>query len=428
MLGIRIAAAVAFALGAFSSAHAGPIPFSTTESSPYLLIGMMAGVNAAKTGQAVDTDNFELGANKAPTPSHSGFASGSSGPGLLYNVPHIPLNALPVETNIGGHGNIAITHDSGVIHLSDVGVYADREIGIRCAQSVAGCAYAGISNSYFNDPWEYPNSFTPGPGLPGTNNVGGSGVKADPGHPSHLISAGNGYPGMTGGVDFDPLLAELAAAANLISNPSLLATTATLHLPDGYLKKELDTFTVTGSITVNDIPHNNISGDPFEKYGNTIINLAPGLNVIDINTYAKDFVLENSNLVIQGGKDSFAIFRFVHDVNFKISQANILVGDGGIGLNNVLFYSDRPDSNQHFDFSKTVLNGVAFWTLAGRGGQINIDNAQGCVQLVADEINLNDVRFNRCAFGTTQVPEPGTLLLFAPLLLALAALRRRKPL
>ena len=32
-----------------------------------------------------------------------------------------------------------------------------------------------------------------------------------------------------------------------------------------------------------------------------------------------------------------------------------------------------------------------------QGGEINIDNAQGCTQLIADKVNLNDVRFNRCA-------------------------------
>ncbi len=40
---------------------------------------------------------------------------------------------------------------------------------------------------------------------------------------------------------------------------------------------------------------------------------------------------------------------------------------------------------------------MAFWTLAETGGQININNAQGCTQLIADEIVLNDVRFTRCA-------------------------------
>ena len=109
-----------------------------------------------------------------------------------------------------------------------------------------------------------------------------------------------------------------------------------------------------------------------------------------------------------------------------ISGANILAG-AGLGLESVLFYSNRPDNGQHFNFSNTVLNGVAFWSLGMEGGEINVSNGQGCTQFVSDKITLNDVRFARCAF----VPEPSHSSLVAVALAALAiaasgwGLRRR---
>ena len=157
------------------------------------------------------------------------------------------------------------------------------------------------------------------------------------------------------------------------------------------------------------------------------INLAAGLNVIDIVTGGNgiDFVLNNANLLIQGGADSFAIFRVnqVQEADFLISNSNVVVGNGGIGLNNVLFYSDDEDTGEHFNFDNTILNGIAFWDLGASGGEININDSQGCVQLVADKVTLNDVRYTRCNF--TAVPEPGTGVLFALGVGALATIRLR---
>ena len=101
--------------------------------------------------------------------------------------------------------------------------------------------------------------------------------------------------------------------------------------------------------------------------------------------------------------------------NFLVENSNILVGDGGIGLNNVLFFSDRPDNATHFSFNNTIVNGVAFWTLGMEGGGISIQNGQGCTQLIADKIALSDVRLSRCAFGpgTPPIPEPSSAVIFA---------------
>ena len=360
-------------------ARADGVPFSTSESSQYLLIGM-GPVNDYQgqpgIGQAVNVNNFELGANKAPVPSTSDFPDSGGGPGLLGNVPDIPLNAMPVYSGICT-GNVAITSPDGVYNLQDVGVYAD--LGIHTAQAKED-ADAGTQNSFMNDPNQFPNTFVSSgftnPGV--NNNTGGTGLFVNPGDAvqSTRIDAPN-YAGVTGNVDFTALLAELGTAATQIP---LLAATGTL-----------DTSGNGGAISAD-----------------TTIMLAAGLNVIDIEPGAgTDFLLENSNLVIDGLAGAKAIFRVPDDANFLISNGNILVGNSGIGLESVLFFSDKNDNNAHFSFDNTVLNGVAFWTLANTGGEIVINNAQGCTQLVADKINLNDVRFCRCAFDLPELASIG---------------------
>ena len=95
----------------------------------------------------------------------------------------------------------------------------------------------------------------------------------------------------------------------------------------------------------------------------------------------------------------------------NIANANILMGQN-IGMNNILFYADNENNDTHFNFNNTIINGAAFWSLGDNGGVININNAQGCTQLIADVISLDDVRFNRCAFGEMPmtVPDGGATL------------------
>ena len=157
-----------------------------------------------------------------------------------------------------------------------------------------------------------------------------------------------------------------------------------------------------------------------------LINLVAGVTVFDFLTGGNDLLLENTNLLIDGPANAFAIFRIPDEANFNVSQSNIVVGTGGIGLNNVLFYTDKPDNNQHININDAIVNGVAFWDLNMDGGEITFNNVQGCTQAVADKINLNDVRLNNCAFV---VPEPGTASLVGlglALMAAAAPIARRR--
>jgi len=193
--------------------------------------------------------------------------------------------------------------------------------------------------------------------------------------------------GLNGGVDLSALVNELATAQATL--PSLVGDhSISLNFNDGKWDNDL------------------------------VINLLSGLTVIDIATNGNDLLLENTNLLFNGSENSSALVRIPDEANFLVSQSNIVVGNGGIGLTNVLFYTDKPDNNQHVKVNDAILNGVSFWDLGDAGGEITFNNVQGCMQAVGDKINLNNVRLNQCGFA---VPEPGSGLYLGVGLLLSAA-------
>ncbi len=363
---VAVSASVLFAWPA-PIAEAGFIPFDTSQSSQYLIIVRMR----LNGNTDATTNNFELGANKAPVPSTDSFLDkgSSGGPNLAGVVPRLPANAAAVFQGIGGHGNIAITDPFGEFELQDVGVYAD--IGIRLAGELVGNGsdLNKSSNAFFNDPNMFPNTFD-------TNTQTGFTVNPNEAVQATRIDA-DGVPGNAGvsySFDHSSLTSELAAANSSISN-----------------------LTVTGTLDTG--------GDGVIDTDTTLV-LNSGLNVIDIDTGGNDFSLSNVNFVIDGPADSFAIFRLLGNDNMLVTNSNILIGNGGIGLNNVMFFTNQVESDTHFSVSNAILNGVALWSLGSNGGVIDISNAQGSVQLVADIVDMDNVRFLRSSF----IPAPGTAL------------------
>jgi hypothetical protein len=458
-LGVVISTSVALlgiveSAGAVSVSLGTPYPvgspewnkFLLPESKPYLLIGN-GPVNdfggQPGIGQAVNMNNFELGANKAPVPSPSSFGPNTDSPDLLGNVLDIPINAATVMTGIDFSGNIAVTSGKGVFNLQDVGVYADPKIGIRCVQSVKDCD-VGTQNSFFNDPKQFPNTFTANPSSPaGTMNTTGSGVGVNPNNADQSTRIDDpNFKGVTGNVDFTALKNEIFTGPNSANAMiSMLTATGTLTESDGTIQPT-DNAIFNGNPLYGSFARTNSTkknGVDAVTGGTFTLTLSSGLHIIDVNAGGNDFQLDGINFVIDAAagvtdpNDVAVIFRInqASTKNFLISNSNVLTGKN-IGLNNVLFHTDRNTKEGHFNFNNTVINGAAFWTTEQKGGEIVINNAQGCTQLVADKINLNDVRFKRCHFMTAkqdmqEVPEPGTIFgLFAIAGLGLTARAKKK--
>ncbi len=336
-------------------------------SSQYLIIAR----DEVNGNTDVGSNNFELGANKAPVPCTDDFLDGGSsgGPTLEGAVPALPGNAAPVVQGVCGDGNIAITDTTGELNLQDTGVYGDPTIGIR----MAGPSNLGLnssSNSFFNDPNLFPNTFDP-------MTQTGTTVSAAAAVQSTRIDPGTDF-GITYSFDHSALLAELSGLQIAING---LAPTDTL----------------------------NVSANGGKISTDTTFTADPGLNVVDIITGDNDFLVENSNFVIDGPAGAVVIFRLPDSDNMLLSNANVLLGNSGITTHSVLFYTDQDETDTHFSFSNAIVNGAAFWSLTDGGGQISLSNVQGCTQLVADIVEMDNVRLCRCAF----VPEPATMGLLA---------------
>ena len=257
----------------------------------------------------------------------------------------------------------------------------------------------------------FPNTYDTGTetGLNVNPNDADQNTRIDPtggGHPS-------ANTGVTFGYDHTALDSELASLRTEISG---LSATNTLNVSTGNAG-ELDLSSAIGGIGGASLAFgasNSLGGV------SATITIPSGLNVIDIVTGSNDFLLNNANLVIDGPSDAFVIFRTIGTDNMGVENSNILAGQT-IGSNNVLFYTDQLENDTHFNMNNTIINGAAFWSLGSSDiAEININNAQGCTQLIAEDINLDDVRFTRCVFN----PEPTSLILFGLSLGAVVTRRR----
>ena len=96
------------------------------------------------------------------------------------------------------------------------------------------------------------------------------------------------------------------------------------------------------------------------------ILLAVGVTVFDFDTNGNDLKLEGANLLIDGPRVPTRSSEFQDEANFLVSNSNLVVGDAGIGMNNVLFYTDKPDDNQHINVNSSIVTALhsgisGFW-------------------------------------------------------------------
>ena len=275
-----------------------------------------------------------------------------------------PGVAPTVSTTPTYDGNAAVTMTDGTVKLSDVNVYADS--GIDCAGSYADCTVSGtnFSNSFYDDA------------------AGGS--------PLRSFSNGDG---VNENQDFTTVNTQLTAVKNFIAG-----------LTGG---------DITGTISTT-------SGDVLTD---TTVNLSSGLNILTFDTTSD--ITVKANLIFQGMADAFAIVLVQDGQNFGTSQGNLVIGDDGIGLNNVLIVANDGSQSQ-IDISNTIVNGVALWDLSGGDSNLSVDNMTGCTQLVGSDVDIQNVRLSRCGFDVSVIPVPGAAWLFGSALGLLGWVRARR--
>lgn len=344
-----------------------------------VVIGLtLAAGPAAATGLSFSTSALDdyLVVGQAPSSYSVGVAVSSGNElgavnALPGSAPAVPSPGLSPTMGISYDGNVAITSSSGWVNMQDINVYADT--GIDCAPSYSFCTNSGsfFSNTYYD------------------NAAGGLGLR----------SIANG-DGVNGSVILTDLINEINAAWTDLS---------TLGSPTGFIS------TSSGVIS-----------------SNQVVNLSSGINIIGFSGVGgNDISLNNASLVFQGPSDAIAVVIVPDTSNFLVSNGNLVVGNGGIGLNNVVMVSLKDDNNAHFNLSNSILNGVAFWDLGEQGdetyGEVVFNNVAGCTQVVGDKVNFNDVNLSRCSFSVAQqvVPVPAAFWLLGSAVGLLGWLRRK---
>lgn len=268
----------------------------------------------------------------------------------------------------------------------------------------ASVKYDAPSSSGFNsfksggsNPWSHPSATSKKPKSAGFHpNVGvsfpsGGGfgftpatTKQAPKQPApqalkRTAPTAGGAPGPPGTFDFSALIAELFAGSD-----AALQVIAGLNPDDNP-----DLSFVTLDLSAND---GVVDAD-------TIVALNSGFNVIDVVVGDGGYLnLDNANLIIDGPEDAFGVFRVPDGIGFLASNGNILLGNSGIGVENVLFFSGGPTGDyEHLGFSNTILNGIAFWTFGPNPEPVTAlaDNCGGSG--------------TACANDLTTVPEPSTI-------------------
>ena len=303
-------------------------------------------------------------------------------------------DARPLFEGIDWSGNVAITNESGTFNSSNSDVNAN--LGIQCAQSVAGCFPSpSDNNAYFADQLNIPVEL----GLDG---------------------------GVSGLLDPTDLLIEIAALRDFIYDPLLI--------------KEL---TITSSIVGESFKD---GGTPFITDLDAIDTNNDGIAVIDINVGDNAFSVTDSDWILATDKGTLAIFRLIGGTSYDFENSSIMMGglDWDLETNPLGLEGDVIDEigaifaineyrgeNVVFDGDNVILGGIGlydFIDISGYGStftEIDYDNAQGCAQFISNQVDFQNTRWNRCALSS-QAPEPSSLTLMGLGIAVLAFLTRRR--
>jgi len=300
----------------------------------------------------------------------------------------------PVTTFPTYDGDAAILFDNGYFDYQDLNVFGDPDQGVACASTVAFCRNQGgnISNSFFD-------------------NDDGNGLQ------TFAVDRGREQFDVTTTQSLATFTNEVNTARQALIDMRALPADQTINLGgSGTIGSDL-------TITLNDT----------------------GLNIIKFENFGGgDITVNSANLIIDapGGAtpgDRQAIIFLPDEANLLTSNGNIVVGPN-MGLMDVVFVSLRQDNASHFNFSNTVLNGVAFWDMwrvvgASSDPSEHVwNNVTGCTQLLGDKINLSsEIHLSNCGFrgvsvngDPTPMSEPGTLAILALGLAGLGFARRRQ--
>jgi len=369
-------------LGIVSTANAVTVPFQTTQSKDYLLIS-----KAIQDG----TDSVTV----------TGGGSGNFGRNTLGWVRELPDSAVALPSGISSPVTGAPTYDGdtalldeaiGEMNFSDLDVYGDLDQGVVGKASIDSFTdnQGNLSNSQFDN--------NDGGGL--QNFAVNRGLE-------QFAPAGSA----TTAQNVDLFAAEINAARSALMTIEMMAADVNIVADGSGNIKDTDQFVTLPKL---------------------------GLNIVKFTGVgANDITIDSVNLVFQAPAgatpgDRQAVVFVPDTANFKTTNGNILVGDN-MGLMDVVFVSFREDNATHFDFSNTVLNGVAFWDLFrevdGNSdvSEISLSNVSGCTQFLGDKIALSsEIHLANCGFRGV-IPEPSSLALLGLGGLALGAgVRRRR--
>ena len=385
---------------------------SATEVGKYLVVGMREGGSDAFN---ISSSN-ELGADRsflsgADPNTYSVFAERWDDAGADTNFDNppsteepdsfqttndghdTPPGAAPVFQGIDYSGNVALTSGSGTFAMGDIQVFAD--LGVQAANT---SPVQSVSNADY-----FPNlQTTANDGATAGNEANGD--LDDPSAPGTTDGGTHNNDGLEGDVDLSQLLTDLGLWRTFIQN----------------LDEGTDPLC---EITSDIISQNAKDGSgPLEVNYDSCDKNGDGIAVIDINRSGNDFKVDTSDWIIDGSGNVLFIFRIRGNANMLMPNAAILLGDGGIGGGSMstpvskigaIFVKAHPfeegtsSSDQVFNGSNVILNGIALWDLVEVGtGQASdteliINNGQGCAQFISTKVNFQDVRWNRCTLAAS---------------------------